>query len=104
MEVTYTTQLITPEHDDMYDDEIDLIKKGDIPFIPTIGMSIRPNRSDDFMVIEDVFYCAETNYLEVQLSALHGKLETMVKNGWIAQDQLINYSLSSLSGSGGRKT
>ncbi len=78
MNATFHTRLDMPEDED----EIWVSKKGTIPFTPTIGMMFRPNTSDDFMAVEDVYYCGETGKLEVHLSPHAGTLDLLLSRGW----------------------
>ena len=78
MNAIFQARLDTPEDED----EVWVSKKGIIPFIPTLGMMFRPNTSDDFMAVEDVYYCGESGKLEVHLSTHAGTLDLLLSRGW----------------------
>lgn len=78
MNAIFQARLDTSEDED----EVWVSKMGAIPFIPTLGMMFRPSASDDFMAVEDVYYCGETGKLEVHLSPHAGTLDLLLSRGW----------------------
>lgn len=80
MKVTYFTRLETSEDED----EILVKKEGEITFVPSLGIMLRPTKSDDLMVVEDVYYCVETNKLELFLGPHAGSLGLLLSHGWRA--------------------
>lgn len=81
MHANFLTRLETLDDED----EVWLSKVGQVPFIPTLGIMFRPNRSDDFMTIEDVYYCGETGMLEVHLSPHAGTLDLLLSRDWVLE-------------------
>ena len=82
MHATFLTKLEALDNED----EVWLSKAGQVPFTPMLGIMLRPNRSDDFMTVEDVYYCGETGMLEVHLSPQVGTLDLLLSRDWVLEE------------------